>query len=291
MRMRFPILISYAYARMRAEDFAVYASDPNIEVLLDCGAFTAKNTGKEILLGDYCTFLDKWGPRLFRYLALDKVGDPVETESNLKEMIRQGYAPVPVHVLGDDERRMDELFEVSDYVALAGFRRPKRGACSPEYVKAKMRWARGRDVHWLGYVREEMIGAFKPFSCDSSSWDRARMYGGVDIYIGNGRWVASDYRNRQKILRSREALDVLTGLGFSVRDIHDERLWRRNLKLGIPDSRFLSAMVTTDSWVRYVIDVRKRWGTRLFIATSLADDLDILKAAIDRHVKRLEVKA
>jgi len=68
-------------------------------------------------------------------------------------------------------------------------------------------------------------------------------------------------------------------------------LWRRNLKLGIPDSRFLSAMVTTDSWVRYVIDVRKRWGTRLFIATSLADDLDILKAAIDRHVKRLEVKA
>jgi hypothetical protein len=288
--MKFPILVSYAYARKDEKEFAAYAESPHIEVLLDCGAFTAKNSGQDIRLEDYCGFLDRWGKRLFRYLALDKVGDPAVTESNLKEMLRAGYKPVPVHVLGDDERRMDELFGISDYVALAGLRRPHKGHCPKEYIKAKMKWARGRDVHWLGYVKEDMFSTFRPYSCDSASWGAPKMWGKVHVYYGRGRWVHSvPFRERVKLLRNPEVMRVIEGLGFSPKELNDERHWRRNIKAGFGPETCLSEIVTADSWVRYVIDCYKRWGVKVFLATSLADDLYSLKGAIDRHADKLNL--
>ena len=82
--MKFPILVSYAYARKKIDEFRLLASNPNVDLLLDSGAFTAKNVGETILLDDYCKFLDEWKTKIFRYLALDVVGDPVSTESNLQ---------------------------------------------------------------------------------------------------------------------------------------------------------------------------------------------------------------
>jgi hypothetical protein len=36
------------------------------------------------------------------------------------------------------------------------------------------------------------------------------------------------------------------------------------------DDRFLSFMVTSDSWIRWVIEIEKQFSTRVFIATNLA---------------------
>lgn len=288
--MKFPILVSYAYARNSEKEFAEYAESPHIEVLLDCGAFTAKNSGKEIKLENYCTFLDKWKSKLFRYLALDKVGDPKVTETNLKEMLRMGYKPSPVHVLGDDQKRMDELFEISDYVALAGLRRPHKGACPKEYIKAKMKWARGRDVHWLGYVRENMFSTFRPYSCDSASWGAPKMWGKMHIYYGRGRWIRStSFHERAKILKNAEVMDIINKLGFGAKELNDERHWRRNIKEGFGAEQCLPEIVTADSWVRYVIDCYKRYKVKVFLATSLADDIFSLKGAIDRHADKLNL--
>lgn len=267
--MKFPILVSYAYARDKEELFNLYINNPNVEVLLDCGAFTAKNTGKEILLKDYCAFLDKWQHKLFRYLALDVVGNPVETEANLKQMLKDGYAPAPVHVLGDDQQRMDELFGYSDYVALAGLRRPHKGGAPKDYVAAKMKWAKGRNVHWLGYVREDMIAAYKPYSCDSASWNAATLYGRMCIYLGNGKWLPSiGYDNRDKIFKNKTALKIIEDAGYSTKNINEYKNWIRNKKQ--TDTEFFSHCITAESWVRYVIDIYHRYGTKVFMATSLS---------------------
>lgn len=289
--MRFPILISYAYARIesREKELVEYLNSPHIDVLLDCGAFTAFNVGKEIRLEDYCKFLDKWGHRIFRYLALDKIGNPVETEANLREMLKNGYKPVPVHIRTDDERRMDELFELSDYVACGGLRRPHIGACPDPYLKAKMKWAKGRPVHWLGYIREQMFN-LRPYSCDSATWAASRMYGRTDCYIGRGNWVCADgYPDHEKFVRSPEAMKIFNSFGWTEKDIRNELLWRRNKKKGITPIHVLSEVISADSWVRYVIDVYNRWGIRLFLATVLADDLLTLKGAIDRHAHKLRL--
>jgi len=210
--VKFPVLVSYAYARKATARFAELANRPDVELLLDSGAFTAKNTGEDISLDEYCSFLDEWGPKLFRYLALDVVGNPEGTDRNLKEMLRNGYKPVPVHVLGDDQRRMDELFEYSDYVALAGLRRPHKGGAPKEYVAAKMKWAAGRDVHWLGYVREPMIAAFRPYSVDCASWTAGQMYGAARVYTGHGKWIAAKFDTRSAILENKSAMALLSGM-------------------------------------------------------------------------------
>jgi hypothetical protein len=289
--MKFPILISYAYARQNQDSFAEAVASPNIDVLLDCGAFTAKNAGAEITLDDYCQFLDKWKSKLFAYLALDVVGDPAKTEWNLKEMLRNGYKPSPVHVLGDTEKKMDELFEISDYVALAGLRRPHKGQCPKEYVVEKMRWAKGRRVHWLGYVRENMFRSLAPYSCDSASWKSSLMFGGVKLYLGTGKWLSCTYKTRHKAKRNRIAMNLISSLGFSIKQFDDPNCWRAAKKKGYSEFNNLSNIVTAHSWFRYVIDVRKQFGTRIFLASdsgSLQERASLYKA-IESNADKLHL--
>jgi len=288
--VKFPVLVSYAYARNATDEFDILANDSNIELLLDSGAFTAKNSGETIKLEDYCRFLDEWGSKIFRYLALDVVGDPKATDANLKEMLRAGYKPAPVHVLGDDQRRMDELFSYSNYVALAGLRRPHKGGAPKEYVAAKMKWAAGRDVHWLGYVREPMIAAFHPFSCDSASWMSAALYGRMDVYLGRGRWKAYTYKDREKVVRCRDTMRVLSAMGYTAKNVMDENCWRRAKKQGYFGMAYMSFAVSSDGWVRYCMDIMRRYGTRVFLATTMCDqDMEHLKGAIDRHADKLNL--
>jgi hypothetical protein len=285
--VKFPVLVSYAYAREDPHTFGLLANSPNVQLLLDCGAFTAKNTGKSILLKDYCRFLDQWGDRLFRYLSLDVVGDPKATEENLREMLRAGYKPVPVHVLGDDQRRMDELFEMSDYVALAGLRRPHKGHCSKEYVAAKTRWARGRDVHWLGYVREEMIATMRPYSCDSASWASSNIWGQMHVYMGKGRWLHSVRydANPEKFFSNSQAVATVNRMGISTEQMLKRDSWRNCKENG---GKSIAQIITADSWVRYVIDILKRYKTRIFLATGM-NDADMLLDTINRHADKLHL--
>lgn len=288
--MKLPVLVSYAYARKNQQAFAQLANDSRVQLLLDSGAFTAKNTGEVIRLEDYCKFLDTWKQKIFRYLALDVVGDPAATDANLREMLKSGYKPVPVHVLGDDQRRMDELFEMSDYVALAGLRRPHKGGAPKQYVAAKMKWAAGRDVHWLGYVREPMIAAFRPYSCDSASWMSAGLYGRMDLYLGRGRWKAYCYADVPKLLTDLESMRLLRYMGYTVENIKDRNCWRRAKSLGYTGMSFMSFAVSADGWIRYVMDMIERYGTRIFLATTMIDqDMEHLIGGLDRHEHRLHL--
>lgn len=278
---KFPVLISYAYFREARDECMRFVDHPRVDVLLDSGAFTAKNSGVEIRLDEYLSFLTEIGDRLFAYLALDVVGDPRATEGNLREMLRQGFKPVPVHVLGDEQLKMDELFELSDYVALAGLRRPGKGHCSKSYLAQKMKWARGRRVHWLGYTQAPMLLALRPYSCDSASWAEGFMWGQLRAYAGNGRWISdSKYPGRHRI--DCPALQqIIRRHGFTTKDFHDPARWKSGG--GEMRSRHLPAIVTTDSYVRYAFELQARFNVRYFLATGAAG-ADWLLDAINRNM-------
>jgi hypothetical protein len=268
-RPRLPLLVSYAYLREEPSTVERVMSSPEVELLVDSGAFTAMNAGREIDLKEYCRFLHKYHDSIFAYVALDKLRDPARTDRNLRAMIAEGLRPVPVHVLGDDERRMDELFGLSDYVALGGLRRPHRGPAPPAYLKRKMEWARGRKVHWLGYTWKPMLQAFRPYSCDCSSWIGGAMYGRVAVYLGAGRWATF---TRAEMLRTRAYLreDVRRAVhsyGFSVEQLLDERHWHNgNRKAELKAGECMITQLPARSWVRYVLDFRARFSTRFFLA-------------------------
>lgn len=274
------ILISYAYARMYPESFAKIANDARVELLLDSGAFTAKNTGVDIRLEDYCGFLSIWKDRICRYISLDVIGDPKQTEFNFKEMVKAGFSPVPVHVLGDDKRRMDELFEASDYVALGGLKRPGKGSASKSYVLEKMRWAAGRNVHWLGYTSPAMLASLKPYSCDCSSWNAGFRYGKLDVYLGAGIWRSFSEKERHLIIGDRIVFNFVCQMGYAVRDVLDVKKWH-----GRPLGDSLLGDVNLDSHVRYSMEVRRLFGTRLYLAMNgdARDEL-YLKKSLARRI-------
>lgn len=278
---KFPVLISYAYFREDPDICMRLVNHPRVDVLLDSGAFTAKNTGKEIRLDEYLDFLGEYRDRLFAYLALDVVGDPAATEANLHTMIREGFRPVPVHVLGDDGRRMDELFELSDYVALGGLRRPGKLHCPKSYVKQKMAWAKGRRVHWLGYTPAPMLIAFRPFSCDAASWAEGFMWGQLRAYLGNGRWIPDVKFPKRKQIDCPELQRIIGRFGFTAKDFNDRERWKSNGPRN--HDRHLPAIVTTDSYVRYAFEMQYRFGVRYFLATGAAG-IDWLIEAIDRNL-------
>ncbi len=270
-----PILVSYHYARegrgFSKETTSRVLRDPAIEMMLDSGAFSAANAGAEIKLDDYMRYLEEnrgW----HGYVALDKLGDPRTTAAQLDVMRSNGFSPVPVHVWGDDEAKMNELFEWAPWVCLGGFRRPGRGPAPLSYIKQKMTWAAGRDVHWLGYVTLKVLAGMRPYSADCSSWSAPYRWGKIRFYLGGLRWSQPwDIDRASKERPSLVELKALEACGFSASDFRNPFMWRRNKRRGIGHRRFLTLQLAAFNWVNFVLDWRQRYGTRIFIACRLAE--------------------
>lgn len=281
-----PILVSYAYlksAPTEVVDWLYGASEAgDIELLLDSGAFTATNAGATISITDYISFLKANKGRFFGYIQLDVIGDPAQSSVNLQRMLDAGLSPLPVHVRGDDEQRMDELFELSEWVALGGFRRPGRGPAPKPYIKEKMKWAKGRRVHWLGYTNPTMVASFKPYSVDCSSWAYGGMYGWLYLYNGNGSWARIHRKDKSKHRLTPRQMNTLSVCGFSASDFYDDKQWERPVRGELPGNEFILYMVNAFSWVMFARDIRVRFGTRLFLVICpIKNQMDTLKQSIE----------
>ena len=267
---RFPLLVSYAYVRtmdVEMRDWLLFrAKGEGYDVLLDSGAFSAANAGHIIPLDEYMDFLHEHRSSFFRYLLLDVLGDPIATKKNHQVMIQNDLQPIPVHVLGDDQKRMDELFDLSDLVALGGIRRPGRGPGSKNYIRKKMEWAKGRPVHWLGYTNIDMVSALTPFSCDCSSWTYGDQYGWLQVYMGQGKWWRRLRKDRKKPFPI-SVMARLQELGVqNLYRLNDETQWRN-----IKGRGSIQMQCNVRSWVEYIGDLRQELGTRLFLASTLID--------------------
>ncbi len=287
--------MSYAFIReMPEKKIAQMMSNPTIELLLDSGAFTALNAGYEIKLAEYMEFLQKWKANLFGYMALDKLQDPKTTAANLRMMIAEGLKPIPVHVFGDDERKMDELFELSDWVAFGGLRRPHRGSAPPSYVKLKMKWAKGRKVHWLGYTKSAMLRAFRPYSCDCSNLSGGQRWGSVGIYAGQGKWFTLTAAKvfEERLYLQPEIREALKVYEIDLERFADPNRWaNHNAKDGHGLRESFVTLLSFRSWVRYSLELKKQFGVRLFQAVvpahwqSLLDAFQFVK---DRELDKPE---
>ena len=136
-------------------------------------------------------------------------------------------------------------------------------------MKAKMVWANGRKVHWLGYNKQDMMRAFRPFSCDTTSWAAGPMYGRMSIYFGKGRmglvrrqeWVTDGWATRSDVQRVAERYDI------SFDDLCNEEHWHNgNSKAGITSNKCAMVRMSAMSWMEYSRDMIRDYGVRVFMA-------------------------
>jgi len=265
---KIPVLISYAYLRKAAPEIIEWwASQPELEVIVDSGAYTAWASGDPIDVADYIAWLKDWGHRFWRYFALDVVKEPKPTRQNLFKMWDAGLDPVPVHVFGEDEAWMNELYEHTDFIAVVI--RQQMGdpdSFIRRVLPLKMQWAAGRKVHWFGYTNHKQITKWKPYSCDTSSWASGTFFGTAKVYYGKGRWKAFCHADTINGPMPKILGEALREYGYSYEKAQDANLWKRVISQGLESDEFIPHWITVNSWIKFVRDIKKHFGTDLYLA-------------------------
>ncbi len=295
---KLPVLISYAMLRkLDEEQLETLLTNPSLDILVDSGAFTVHTRGHVIDIEEYGDFLLEWGEHLWGAFTLDVIGDPVETWKNHKQLLEWGCEPIPIFTPGMKCKDIDRMFESSSIVGIGGIQNKiwKRGTPALlQYLKKVNEWADGRNIHLLGVTKQEILRAFKPFSCDASNWTMGWRFGVLNIYLGNGRWeiVESDRlsgRSQKRVgVLSRETLNKLIKplavAGYVVEDLFNNDNW--TYRTGY---QHIAMPVASFSWIQYIREFYERFGVKIFLVINpLNVSTDILLKCLEAFTSKEE---
>ncbi len=239
------------------------ANKHDIQFILDSGAFTAWKAGKPISLDSYCKFIESLPIVPWRYFALDVIGDPVATVKNYEIMLRRGFNPIPIFTRGESIKLLDDYYKNSEVVAIGGLvGTPKNKG----FIKGIMEHIGTRKTHWLGFTNPEFITHYKPYMCDSSSWEMGGRFGMADLYLGGSKFVKirdSNIKENSHLLK-----EFLHFSPFNVLDIFSKKSFKGGLSL----IRSIGAY----SHVSHSLYLEKNIGTKKFLALTTTMAADIL---------------
>ena len=269
------LLVAYPYLSKKTIDHLAQFEKENAGVLrffLDSGAFTAFSSGKPIELDDYCRFLDSLPFKPWRYFALDVIGDEDGTVRNYDKMLERGFKPVPIFTRGSDYEVIDYYYSKTDFIAYGGLvNQPKNKLLA--YIDRFQKKIDGRKAHLLGYTSMSAIKHFKPYSCDSSSWEGGARFGVADIYAGSGNMIKAkkaDFLNRP----SEKVITACRELGVDINQTKGSS--------GFSGGHSFLRLVGGASWVKMSLDCEKQIGTKLFLASATTQATKILTDAYSR---------
>lgn len=243
----------------------------SVRFLLDSGAFTAWKLNKEITLDYYCKFIDGLPFRPWRYFALDVIGDAAATRRNYDTLLARGFSPVPIFTRGEHPEALRYYLDTSDVVGLGGL---ASNIQKPQaYLKHIWPQVPRERVHVLGFTQMNWIKHFRPYSCDSSSWEGGARYGTFPLYMGHGRIKVlgrADFAARP----DRAYMARIDAMGFDPFALRDPDNWRG----GNSTTRYIGAM----SNIQMSLDTGRHLGTKLFLACTTETAVRLLLDCFDR---------
>lgn len=142
----------------------------DVEVLIDSGAFSAWNSGREIILEEYCDVCYEYKSKGWQYFQLDVIGNQKKTFDNYEYMISKGLNPIPVFTRGAN---LKDLRHIRD-AKLIGLGSGVKTKGQHAYVKwflTQEKDVDNRQIHLLGYNNLKTVFTNRVNSVDSTSWD------------------------------------------------------------------------------------------------------------------------
>ena len=256
---------------------------PNLTIIGDSGAYSAKTQGAVISTKELAAWARRWSHVLKWVASLDVIGNPVMTYSNWREMVDvHGVKAIPTIHYGTNPQELDRYARRGvDLVGLGGMGRPS--------VPQQMRWliqvfkyARENhpDMQFHGWGCTAAPHLRLPFySVDSSSWTYGIRYGLLrmydpekqkmrsvklregDAYLPENRRILESYYGTTAARASREddtfrhRLTVLGALAESKRESDFQARhgparaprWGVNANVTDPTTRSLHLSSTEDS--------------------------------------------
>jgi len=138
-------------------------------LLLDSGAFTAFTKGAKISLSELCSFILTYKPEAA--IQLDVIGDPESTWTNYVKMSERVKCLPVIHYKAPADI-IRKMLQSTDYICL--------GALVPLTARKEVlfKWLdyvfsfpeiRGKKIHALGIMSEDVLIRYPFYSADSSS--------------------------------------------------------------------------------------------------------------------------
>jgi len=251
------LLISFPYWDNDNERL-LRANAACVRLVVDSGAFTGWKGGDPVKLDDYCHFLSNLPIKPWRYFVLDVVHNPEATYENYRIMLDRGLKPVPIFTRGESPDRLDQYYATSDVVGVGGLvGTPKKLA----FINGIMKLIAGRRVHWLGVTTPSFLHHYRPYMCDSQSWESIGRYAIGKVYVGRGQFRTvsrDDFRQPP----DGQLIAALRSYGLPAAALAKEEGWR--------GGRSVARRLHARSWVRYSLDLQRQCGTLLFMAFTTA---------------------
>ena len=272
------ILVSYVGIRDDAKMVALCNEHrKSIALLIDSGAFSAFHSGVTITLDEYSKWLTRCPVKPCGYFTLDVVGDPVATAKNDAELVRRGHKPIPIITRGTPDAQWDDVCRDAKWVAIGGVKQGSRH----RFIAHAMRLLNGRRCHILGVSDTPTIHAFKPYSCDATSWNSTMRYGIMVLYDPR-RYRLLSVRKRdfqRDAMRTHWMTEACRLVGYEVGEIVSDRRMK-----GVNDT--MQARLTIRSYLYAQRVYRDKLGVRMFIATTYRWQLEMVMREFQAMVEK-----
>lgn len=183
------LLVSYYYFKSEFKDIEkrwVYR-----DWVLDSGAFSAHNSGVDIVLDDYIDFCHQVTieyNNLSEIFSLDVIGDWREGVRNTEKMWAAGIEAIPTYHYGEPESLLVSLARDYPKVALGG----AVGLAAP----TKLNWAKQcfsrvwpKKLHGFGFGAEQYAMTLPFHSVDASSWMFAQASFNKQEHLNHGATI------------------------------------------------------------------------------------------------------
>ena len=183
---------------------------------------------------------------------------------NYEIMLKRGFNPIPIFTRGESLSVLEDFYKTSDVVGIGGLVGTQK---NKGFVRGIMRHVGKRMVHWLGFTDIQFLKYFKPYMCDSSTWESGARYGTLRLYLGKGKFVSinkQEFKDKPK----KNILDRIKWLGVDPYIMSKVDSWHG----GNSYSRSLCAR----SGVALSVDIEKNIKTKLFLATATPLAVDLL---------------
>lgn len=157
------ILVSYYYLNENLKEF-VESFGYKINLMLDSGGFSVRNSDEKIDINDYIAFIKRNSKYIKHYFVLDNKRENLEqTKANLKLMEDAGLSPIPIYHTDEPFDYFTELCQRYDYVGVGGAAKNYANIFfMAEYHNIK--------IHLLGNTSYKTLARYMPHSADSVSW-------------------------------------------------------------------------------------------------------------------------
>lgn len=170
------LLFTYAYpASIEWLDRGIYERIPMSpkKIMLDSGAFTAWNIGKELMVEEYIDYIKRKrdeGREFDEVIGLDRVGDPEYTLRNCRAMKKAlGHEVIPVFHIGEDLKWLKIYCKEFEKVGLScRFGEPVKA--SYHFYEECFHAVWPHKYHSFGWTSEKMLESFPFQSADATSF-------------------------------------------------------------------------------------------------------------------------